>query len=201
MQTKLISRIISSLLIISLPSVSYAHHPNGYKLPDSLTEGLLSGLGHPVIGLDHLAFILGIGILSYFMKQRILIPSVFIISTILGTILHLNSITIPYIAILIASSVLILGLILVTNIHKQSAAVCLAITGLLHGYAYGESIVGAETTPLISYLVGFALIQFIICFAINHLCHYVNASKILPVTSLSRVYGVIALCGGTYLLV
>ena len=32
--------------------------------------------------------------------------------------------------------------------------------GILHGYAYGESIVGAETTPLLAYLVGFAVIQY-----------------------------------------
>jgi urease accessory protein len=32
--------------------------------------------------------------------------------------------------------------------------------GAVHGYAYGESIVGAETQPLAAYIVGFAMIQY-----------------------------------------
>ena len=34
-----------------------------------------------------------------------------------------------------------------------------AVAGIFHGYAYGEAIVGAEITPLIAYLAGFAIIQ------------------------------------------
>jgi urease accessory protein len=34
-----------------------------------------------------------------------------------------------------------------------------AVAGLFHGYAFGESIVGAERAPLQAYLVGLVLIQ------------------------------------------
>ena len=34
-----------------------------------------------------------------------------------------------------------------------------ALAGLLHGYALGESIVGAEPAPLAAYLIGLAVIQ------------------------------------------
>ncbi len=37
-----------------------------------------------------------------------------------------------------------------------------ATAGIFHGYAYGEAIVGAETTALNAYLLGFSLIQLII---------------------------------------
>ncbi|WRH65888.1 MAG: HupE/UreJ family protein [Planktothrix sp. GU0601_MAG3] len=37
-----------------------------------------------------------------------------------------------------------------------------SVAGLFHGYAYGESIMGAEMTPLISYLAGFTVIQLTI---------------------------------------
>jgi urease accessory protein len=30
---------------------------------------------------------------------------------------------------------------------------------LFHGYAYGEAVVGADMTPLLAYLLGFASIQ------------------------------------------
>jgi urease accessory protein len=32
----------------------------------------------------------------------------------------------------------------------------------LHGYAYGESIVGAETSPLAAYIAGFGVIQYVV---------------------------------------
>jgi len=35
-------------------------------------------------------------------------------------------------------------------------------SGVFHGYAYGESIVGAEMTPLWAYLLGLALVQLAI---------------------------------------
>ena len=34
-----------------------------------------------------------------------------------------------------------------------------AAGGLVHGYAYGEAVIGAETTPLLAYLTGLALTQ------------------------------------------
>jgi urease accessory protein len=32
--------------------------------------------------------------------------------------------------------------------------------GLFHGYAYGESIIGAEPAPLAAYVAGFAAVQY-----------------------------------------
>jgi urease accessory protein len=40
-----------------------------------------------------------------------------------------------------------------------SALVLFALVGLVHGYALGESIYGAEQTPLYAYLLGLAVIQ------------------------------------------
>jgi urease accessory protein len=34
--------------------------------------------------------------------------------------------------------------------------------GLIHGYALGESIYGAEHTPLAAYLIGLAVIQSVV---------------------------------------
>ena len=40
----------------------------------------------------------------------------------------------------------------------------IAVAGIFHGYAYGESIVGAEMTSVVAYLAGFAIIQLVIAF-------------------------------------
>jgi urease accessory protein len=37
--------------------------------------------------------------------------------------------------------------------------VLFAVAGLFHGYAFGESIFGAETSLLVAYLLGLILIQ------------------------------------------
>jgi len=37
-----------------------------------------------------------------------------------------------------------------------------AVTGLFHGYAYGEAIFGAEMTPLLAYLTGFTVVQLVV---------------------------------------
>ena len=40
--------------------------------------------------------------------------------------------------------------------------------GVIHGYALGESIYGAERTPLYAYLIGLAVIQSVIALAATH---------------------------------
>src|SRR4051794_14567406 len=50
-----------ALLAAAVPA--HAHHFMGGALPQTWLEGLLSGLGHPVIGLDHAAFIVAAGFL------------------------------------------------------------------------------------------------------------------------------------------
>ena len=42
------------------PQPALAHHALGGRIPSNFFEGFLSGLAHPVIGLDHLAFVVAI---------------------------------------------------------------------------------------------------------------------------------------------
>jgi len=55
---------IAVLLSVSLLSVSVsaiAHHMTDGKLPANFA-GFMSGLGHPIIGFDHFAFIVAVGL-------------------------------------------------------------------------------------------------------------------------------------------
>jgi urease accessory protein len=38
-----------------LAEPAFAHHLMGGRTPSTFADGLLSGLGHPIIGLDHFA--------------------------------------------------------------------------------------------------------------------------------------------------
>jgi urease accessory protein len=74
------------------------------------------------------------------------------------------------------------------------------ITGLFHGYALGESIVGAEPTPLVSYFVGLAAIQSLIALVAFKLARLVMAPGAAPwvlraTGAAVAVVGVIGLLG------
>lgn len=51
-----------------------------------------------------------------------------------------------------------------------------ALAGIFHGYAYGEGIFGAETTPLVAYLIGFTLIQLLISLGVYFVTNQVIKS-------------------------
>jgi urease accessory protein len=143
-----------------------AHHMTDGKTPETFLDGLLSGLAHPIIGLDHFAFVVAIGLLAAKQGWGMLFPLCFLLAAVGGTSLHLNSVDLPVVELAIAGSVLIIGLLLWARKDLPlSGAIALgAVAGVFHGYAYGESIVGAEPSPLAAYLLGFTLIQAAIAF-------------------------------------
>jgi urease accessory protein len=79
----------------------------------------------------------------------------------LGVALHLTGATVPASELLVALTVLALGFVLLLDRGMSAAAAltAFALVGLIHGYALGESIYGAERTPLVAYLIGLAVIQ------------------------------------------
>ncbi len=138
-----------------------AHHAMGGKMPSNFFEGFMAGIAHPLIGPDHLAFIVAIGLLAAIKRKGILIPISFVLAAMLGAEVHLLSIDLPGVELLVSSSVLLFGILLALKDSPNTLIVTIlsAIAGLFHGYAYGESIFGAEVTPLRAYLIGFTVIQ------------------------------------------
>ena len=62
---------------------------------------------------------------------------------------------------MVAASVIVAGMLMARGAVSSAAlwAALFAAGGLVHGYAFGESIFGAETTPLAAYLIGLVVIQ------------------------------------------
>lgn len=155
---------VTSGLLLLVSSPVFAHHPMGGMTPQTFSQGMLSGLGHPIIGLDHFAFLVVAMLLTWALKgsARFLVPLAFIGATIAGTVLHLGAANIPMSETLVALTVVIGAVLALSRRYPGALALSaiFAVSGILHGYAYGESIVGAETTPLLAYLAGFAAIQY-----------------------------------------
>jgi len=151
-----------ALLLVSFTVPAFAHHAMGGQLPSTFAEGFLSGLGHPVIGLDHLAFIVAAGVVAGIAGLGLWMPVVFVVASILGVSIHLQEVNLPAVELLIALSVVVIGILLAgdwSKLGRGAWAAIFAAAGVLHGYAYGESIVGAEPAPLWAYLAGLAIIQ------------------------------------------
>lgn len=140
---------------------AFAHHVMGGRIPATFGEGILSGLGHPVIGLDHLAAVVAVGCLAAAHRAVIALCIGFVIAMMTGVVLHLYGATLPAAEILVALSVMVLGTLMLRgrDMPTGSALVLFAMAGVIHGYALGESIYGAEPTPLYAYLLGLAVIQ------------------------------------------
>ena len=157
---------IPSLLLASIPAVvaagpAFAHHVMGGKMPATFAQGLLSGLGHPVIGLDHFAAVVAVGCLAAAHGAGVRLALGYVLAMMAGVAVHLTGATLPGAELWVALSVIALGAVLVTrrDLGAPAALALFAAVGLVHGYALGESIYGAEQTPLVAYLIGLAVIQ------------------------------------------
>jgi urease accessory protein len=138
-----------------------AHHVMGGKIPTTFAEGFLSGLGHPVIGPDHLAFLLAIGVAVGVGGLNLVLPLLFVVASAIGVTLHVNGVNLPGAEIVVAVSVLFAGFLIARGraLPVSLWALLFAAAGLFHGYAFGESIFGAERSPLHAYLLGLIIVQ------------------------------------------
>jgi urease accessory protein len=152
--------LAAAFLVTGIGSAA-AHHPMGGVTPTTFMEGFLSGIGHPVIGIDHLAFIIAIGIAAAFVSGGIGIIAGFIAASSLGVLAHVIELNLPLVEVLVAASVIVAGAALAVGLTSARAGWLLlaVIAGLFHGYAFGETVVGAERTVIGAYLIGLAIIM------------------------------------------
>jgi urease accessory protein len=146
---------------LSVATPAFAHHAMGGGMPSNLIEGFLSGIAHPLIGPDHFAFIVSVGLLAATRKRGIVIPVAFVLAAMVGTGMHLAKLNVPGIELFVSGSIMLFGVLLAMKNTLSTVAVTglSILAGLFHGYAYGEAIFGAQMTPLLAYLIGFTVIQ------------------------------------------
>jgi len=155
---------LAAALLMAVVTSAAAHHPMGGAMPTTFMEGFLSGIGHPVIGIDHLGFIVAIGIAAAFLGGGIGIIAGFIAASSLGVLAHVIELNIPLVEPLVATSVIVAGAALAIGFTsaRMSWLVLAVVAGLFHGYAFGEAVVGAERNVIGAYLIGLAIIQSVI---------------------------------------
>tara|TARA_R110002096_G_scaffold8239_18_gene34649 strand:- start:994 stop:1629 length:636 start_codon:yes stop_codon:yes gene_type:complete len=155
------SSIAIGLFFGGWASPTLAHHAMGGGAPTTVVEGLLSGIAHPVIGIDHFAFLIAMGIAAAFTSRPRIAPLAFVFATVAGCLLFVAGLRLPGVEIVVAGSVVAVGALVVSGRSCKATPLLtlFAAAGLAHGMAYGGAIVGAESTPLLAYLAGFAVVQ------------------------------------------
>lgn len=188
---------VLAVALVAAAQPAWAHHVMDGDLPQTFLQGLLSGFGHPVIGIDHLAAIVGVGILAALAGRSAAVVLAFSVAVIAGVGLHLGGMDLPATELLVGLTTLLLGALVIVrqSMGAGLAALLFAVAGLVHGYALGESIMGAEASPLVAYLLGLLVVQTAIAVAVYGV---VLALARWPArtTGLTAVGAVVALVGG-----
>jgi urease accessory protein len=155
---------VSATLLAAMPA--FAHHPMDGAPMTGFGDGLLSGIGHPILGFDHLFFVLLMGVAALFTGQRYLAPAGYIVAMLLGCAAMAAGIGLPAKELVIALSLLVLGGLVLSGraLAFVPALLVFAGFGLFHGSAFGEAVAGQEagmgSAVLAGYLIGLGAVQY-----------------------------------------
>lgn len=145
-----------------------AHHPLAGEPMTTFAHGLLSGVGHPVLGFDHLFFVAAMGVAALWTGQRLLAPLAYVAAMMAGVALVYAGGALPLVEPVIVLSLLVLGAVAMSGraLGLTPAVVLFAGFGLFHGAAFGEPIGGVEAAAggavLTGYLLSLAVTQYAI---------------------------------------
>ncbi len=177
------ARVLMAAAAMAFAPPALAHHVMGGAMPVTAVQGLLSGLGHPILGIDHLAAVIAVGMLAARRDYGIVLAVSFVLAMIAGAAAHVAGTNVPAAEIFVAASLLALGvaILALADIGFPAAFALFVGVGLIHGYALGESIAGAEVAPLYAYFVGLAIIQSIIALGALAAARWLTARAHSPV--------------------
>ena len=195
-----LAALLTGLAAVTAATPAIAHHPLDGAMPETISQGLLSGVGHPIIGIDHLAFIVGAGIIAVMIGRGLTAPLALVAGALLGAVIHFGAVTIPGSEILIALSVIVAGRMIFTGARVGSGLIMagFAVAGIVHGYAYAEAVIGAEQTVIAAYLFSFSVTQWVIACGAGAIARIVMRGK--NWSAAHRVSGLgIALAGALFL--
>jgi urease accessory protein len=142
------------LLLVTVATVpAFAHEGEG------LAGGFMSGLTHPIYGLDHVVAMVAVGLWGAVLGAPALwiLPLVFPLVMALGGAMGVLGIPLPAVEIGIAASGLVLGMMVAFWVKAPIwvAAILVGIFAVFHGHAHGTEL--PEAANPIAYAVGFVI--------------------------------------------
>ncbi len=143
--------LLGSLLLA--PAARAHHMLDITSLEPTALNGLLSGLVHPVLGPDHLLFLLALSLVGLRHRGGWMLG--LLICGLGGSALGLILPGLPGAEALVAFSLVVVGLVLLGVWPRPLLLPAIA----LHGYVLSATVIGWNTTPLSTYLLGLVISQ------------------------------------------
>ena len=143
--------IVMLLMLSAGPAIAHVGHGS--------TTSFTAGLGHPLGGLDHVTVMVMVGLWAGLKGGRALWvwPAVFVGVMLVGGIVGMEGVPVPFVEPGILASVVALGLLvaLAVDLPVAVGAGILAVFALFHGHAHGSEV--ADALNGVEYMAGFAL--------------------------------------------
>ncbi|MGE6660448.1 HupE/UreJ family protein [Pseudomonas sp. NPDC077408] len=181
---------VASALLLS-PALALAH-------PGHDQAGVMSGIAHPIFGLDHLLAMLAVGLWAAQQDgtARWALPLTFVVTMLFGGLAGFAGFEMPLMETGIAGSVLALGLLVALAVRPPLAVAAglTALFALSHGVAHGLEL------PALSSPWGYAA-GFVVATAALHGLGYAVARN-LPAAAapIVRLAGAASALAGAWLL-
>ncbi len=104
-------------------------------------HGFMHGLAHPIGGLDHVLAMVAVGLLAAGLGGRAIwmVPAAFVVMMAVGGALGMAQVSVPYVELGIAASVVVLGLAVALRLPMPTVG-AMALVGffaIFHGFAHG----------------------------------------------------------------
>jgi urease accessory protein len=152
---KRIQAVTISILIATISSGAQAH--TGFS-----ANGFAHGFMHPISGLDHILAMIAVGLWAVQLassgsKRAVwLVPLSFVSMMVIGGILGISGIELPFVEKGILVSVLVLGAFVLAGVRLPitASAAIVGLFALFHGHAHGAEM--PATSSGLTYALGFA---------------------------------------------
>jgi urease accessory protein len=126
--------------------IAAAHHLGAHG------AGFVSGVAHPLAGLDHVLAMIAVGLWSAQLGRRAYwsVPLAFVGMMVVGTVFAMAGLALPAVESGIAASVLILGLVIAFSVRLSTplGMVLVGVFALFHGHAHGTELPQAASAAL-----------------------------------------------------
>ncbi len=143
-----------SILLLSTLSFSVYAHPGMHSV-----SGFAQGFIHPWQGIDHLLVMMAIGLWSVGSDKQnaLFLPLVFLVTMLIGSCIHYAGFLINNVELLIALSVLGVGVILLfkQQISMRLTTGLVIIFALSHGYVHAAEF--SDEANVLAYIAGLLL--------------------------------------------
>jgi len=142
-----------AIAILIWPMIAWGHVEAGQA------GGLLSGLSHPVSGLDHVFAMVAVGLWGAQLGLPALwvLPVAFPMMMAFGGMLGLMGMAIPGVEVGIAASAIVLGGLILGEVRLPlfAAVMLVALFAVFHGHAHGTELAPGQNALL--YSLGFVI--------------------------------------------